>query len=61
MPISVHVGLGDDVMVEIQAEGLTEGTKVVTGQDETQAEGGSSNPFLPKVPRGGKGGPPPPM
>jgi len=73
-PIFVRVGLsdGDDLMVEVQGEGLAEGMKVVTGQEEgeseetmepgkAQAESAATNPFLPKPPNRGKGGPPPPM
>jgi HlyD family secretion protein len=60
-PILVFVGLSDDLMTEVQGEGLAEGAKVVTGQEEGEAASAGSNPFLPKLPRGGKGGPPPPM
>lgn len=62
-PIVVHVGLTDDVMTEIEGEGITEGLAVVTGEEE-QTSGGSdtTNPFMPKLPkkRAGSGGPPPP-
>jgi HlyD family secretion protein len=75
-PIPVRVGLRDvdDLMAEVQGEGLAEGMKVVTGQEESEAESagstaqagggaesGGTNPFLPKLPRRGRGGPPPPM
>ena len=62
-PIFVRVGLtdADDLMAEVQGEGLTEGMKIVTGQEESEAGSAGSNPFLPKPPNGGKGGPPPPM
>jgi HlyD family secretion protein len=75
-PILVRVGLrdADDLMAEVQGEGLAEGIRVVTGQEEGEAESaggtsqekgeaesGNTNPFLPKPPNRGKGGPPPPM
>jgi len=73
-PIFVRVGLSDDIMTEVEGEDLAEGMKVVTGQEEGEsqsagsagqgqggAESGGTNPFLPKIPRRGKGGPPPPM
>lgn len=61
-PLFVRVGQTDDVMTEVEGDGLTEGVSVVIGQDEAQADSASagSNPFLPKPPNGGKGGPPPP-
>lgn len=63
-PVTVRLGLANDLMVVVEGEGLTAGTKVVTGEEEYQADStaaGGSNPFLPKPPRAGKGGPPPPM
>lgn len=62
-PVFVRVGLTDDVMTEVQGEGVVAGMKVVTGQEEAEAAAAtsSSNPFLPKPPNRGKGGPPPPM
>ncbi len=60
-PVFVRVGLTDDVMTEVQGAGVAEGVNVVTGQDEGETASTGSNPFLPKIPRGGKGGPPPPM
>jgi len=60
-PLFVRVGLSDDLMIEVQGEGLTEGTKIVTGREEAGTESAGSNPFLPKPPSHKKGGPPPPM
>ncbi len=60
-PVFVRLGLSDDVMTEVAGEGLTEGTKLVTGLEEVTSASASTNPFLPKPPNGGKGGPPPPM
>ncbi len=61
-PVFVRVGLTDDVMTEVQGEGVVAGMKVVTGQEEAEvAATSSSNPFLPKPPNRGKGGPQPPM
>ncbi|HSW44653.1 MAG TPA: efflux RND transporter periplasmic adaptor subunit [Phycisphaerae bacterium] len=60
-PIFVRVGLSNDLVTEVEGEGLEEGMKIVTGQEEGEAESGNTNPFLPKPPNRGKGGPPPPM
>jgi HlyD family secretion protein len=64
-PVFVHVGVTDEVVTAVQGEGLAEGAHVITGEDEeataaAQSAGGT-NPFLPKPPKFGKGGPPPPM
>jgi len=63
-PVFVRLGLTDDVTTEVTGEGLAEGTKVVTGQEEaataTTGTTTHSNPFLPKPPSAGKNGPPPP-
>jgi HlyD family secretion protein len=62
-PVRVRVGVTDDEVTEVEGEGLSEGLEIVTGQEEQQSttDTGTSNPFTPKIPRGGKGGPPPPM
>jgi HlyD family secretion protein len=61
-PLRVRVGLTDDEVTEIAGEGLAEGLNVVIGQEEQVAsDSDTSNPFAPKIPRGGRGGPPPPM
>jgi len=61
-PLRVQVGLTDDEVTEISGDGVIEGVSVVTGREEQAAgDTGTSNPFAPKIPRGGRGGPPPPM
>ena len=63
-PVFVRVGPTDDIRTQVQGEGLTENLPVVTGQIEIDAasrSAGGSNPFLPKPPKGGRRGPPPPM
>jgi len=62
-PVRVRVGVTDDEVTEVEGEGLSEGLEIVIGQEEQQSttDAGTSNPFTPKIPRGGKGGPPPPM
>lgn len=61
-PIVVRLGLTDDVMTEAVGVGLTEGMKLVIGQEQVARESAvSTNPFLPKLPSRGRRGPPPPM
>lgn len=64
-PVVVKLGLTDDVVTEVWGEEVVEGLKVVTGQEKQAAAAStvSTNPFLPKPPRFGRGGggPPPPM
>lgn len=63
-PVHVRVGLTDDIMTEIEGEGLTEGLVIVTGLQTRPAKhvGGktdTSNPFAPKLPArrsSGRGG-----
>ncbi len=69
-PVPLRVGLTDDVMTEVEGEGLTEGLVVVTALQtgsprqagsETETETETTNPFAPKLPPGpggGRGGPP---
>jgi len=65
-PVPLRVGLTDDVMTEVEGEGLTEGLVVVTAlQTGSPRQAGSetetTNPFAPKLPPrpgGGRGGPP---
>jgi len=60
-PVPVKVGLSDNVMTEVEGEGLSEGTEVVVGtQDQPSPTGASTNPFVPKPPGRGAGPPPPP-
>lgn len=63
-PVFVQVGATDDVKTVVQGEGLTENLPVVTGEEENRTASqstGSTNPFLPKLPRFRRSGPPPPM
>jgi HlyD family secretion protein len=66
-PLEVVVGASDGTMTEISGSGVKEGMQVIVGEEggdtegqdnETAAEGDkTSNPFLPKLPKGSK--PPP--
>ena len=67
-PLEVVVGVSDGTMTEISGSGVKEGMQVVVGEEgqgdaegqdsETAADGEkTSNPFLPKLPKGSK--PPP--
>lgn len=67
-PLEVVVGASDGTMTEVDGSGVTEGMQVVVGevgtedaeaQDSLSRAGGdkTSNPFLPKLPKGAK--PPP--
>jgi len=60
-PLTVNVGPTDGSRTEVSGQGVTEATKVVTGVRKTAStQSETTNPFTPKIPRGGKGGPPPP-
>jgi HlyD family secretion protein len=54
-PVPVRTGLSDGGMTGVEGEGLSEGLRVVTAL-QTQASGqtGTSNPFAPKLLRGGR-------
>ncbi len=64
-PVEVATGASDGTMTEISGSGVREGMQVVAGEqgkedqeDEDAAEGEkTSNPFLPKIPKGSR--PPP--
>jgi HlyD family secretion protein len=67
-PLEVVVGVSDGVMTEISGSGVKAGVRVIIGEEgqgdtegqdsEATADGDkTSNPFLPKLPKGGK--PPP--
>ncbi len=64
-PVEVAIGASDGTMTEISGIGVREGMQVVAGEqgkedqeDENAAEGEkTSNPFLPKIPKGSR--PPP--
>jgi HlyD family secretion protein len=72
-PIAVTVGVTDGSMTEISGAGVKEGMRVVIGEDNgeddaAEADGESasdsdktSNPFLPKPPKGSRPPPGPPM
>lgn len=67
-PVKVLAGLTDGAFTEIQGDGITEGMKVVTGEqikNSGNVAGGTSSPFIPRIARqrpggstGGAGGPP---
>ncbi len=60
-PVIVRVGATDGTMTEVSGEGVVENLAVVTGvQKQATAQSETTNPFTPKLPRFGKGGPPPP-
>lgn len=60
-PVIVRVGATDGTMTEVSGEGVVENLVVVTGvQKQATAQSETTNPFTPKLPRFGKGGPPPP-
>jgi HlyD family secretion protein len=59
-PIPVRTGPSDGAMTEIWGSDLTEGQEIVLGvQTRTAAATDATNPFAPRLPRGGpRGGPP---
>ncbi len=62
----VRLGISDGSWTEVLGPGLEEGAEIVTGiqtaaEKEKESKTGGSSPFLPSRPRGGAGGPPPPM
>ena len=60
-PLAVRVGPTDGSMTEVSGEGVVEGLRVVTGtQKQAAKQTETTNPFTPKLPKFGKGGPPPP-
>lgn len=69
-PLEVTVGVTDGTVTEVSGPGVTEGLRVVAGeeggrgqQDAEEAGDGdkSNNPFLPKPPKGAKPPPGPPI
>jgi HlyD family secretion protein len=63
-PIYVLTGLSDGTNIEVIGPGLVENLEIVTGSQETGADGETNNPFTFKPPKGfkppsGGGGPPP--
>jgi HlyD family secretion protein len=58
-PLPVKLGLTDGTWTEVEGEGLSKGTVVVTGtiSAEAAAEEAGANPFIPQIGRrGGPGG-----
>jgi HlyD family secretion protein len=56
-PIPVRTGLSNNLMTQVEGEGLTEGMEIVTGtQMQAGAQTGTTNPFAPRIPRGPRGG-----
>ena len=61
-PIKVRTGISDQLVTEIQGEGLSEGLEVVTSDirptDSSASAAGGTNPFAPQFGRrgGGAGG-----
>ncbi len=60
----MRVGPSDNLMTEVQGDGVVEGLQIVTGvQAQAAAQStDTTNPFAPRFPRrpsGGAGGPPP--
>ncbi|MGC8744597.1 MAG: efflux RND transporter periplasmic adaptor subunit [Verrucomicrobiia bacterium] len=58
-PIKVLAGLTDGSFTEIQGEGITEGLKVVTGEQISQGSNiaqGTTSPFIPRIARQRPGG-----
>jgi len=62
-PIHVRTGISDQVVTEVQGEGVTEGLEVVTADFRANeasgaggGAGGGTNPFAPTFRRGGGGG-----
>ncbi len=56
-PIAVTTGPTDGILTEVQGDNLKEGMEVVLGQQTAEAAPtGSTNPFLPQMGKGRKGG-----
>ncbi len=56
-PTRVREGLSDGIVIEVEGEGLREGTEVVVGGSRGPGAGNESgaNPFTPQLMRGGQG------
>jgi HlyD family secretion protein len=53
-PINVKLGASDGKKTEVQGDEIKEGMKVITGQQQqTTADTGTTNPFVPQIRRGG--------
>lgn len=57
-PVTAKAGGTDGTMTEVESPDLKEGTKVVIGEEmpDTEASGGSKNPFTPNIRPGGRRG-----
>jgi HlyD family secretion protein len=53
-PVKVRLGLSDGLMTEIVTDELPEGAAVVVGENRANENGGTTNPFAPKMFGGGK-------
>jgi HlyD family secretion protein len=53
-PVKVKIGLSDGLQTEIVSDDLKEGTALVIGESKASDNGGTSNPFAPKMFGGGK-------
>lgn len=68
-PLEVVVGTSDGKMTEVSGNGVKEGLQVVVGESDSENEEGeevadgetTTNPFLPKPPKGSRPPPGPPM
>jgi len=61
-PFEVTIGVTDGKMTEISGDAIVEEMRVVVGEDDAESgfaadSGETRNPFLPRVPRGVRGGP----
>lgn len=48
-PLKVKVGWSDGAMTEVSGEGVSEGLEVITGEVRQNGDGGTSNPFTPRL------------
>jgi hypothetical protein len=71
-PLDVTVGASDGTLTEVSGNGVKESLHVIVGEEgneDTDAQGGeptadgekTSNPFLPKPPKGSRPPPGPPI
>jgi HlyD family secretion protein len=52
-PIKVRTGLSNGTLTEIQGDGIKEGLRIITGeQQQTAANTNTTNPFVPQIRRG---------
>lgn len=53
-PVEVRLGLSDGVKTEVLGDAIREGTEVVVGQSQQQAEAGTGHPFVPDIRKANK-------